>query len=67
MAWRSVNAMMLVDFNVGVELGQFAFVAVLPAVVWPAKPGRVAKLPQALSVVVALAGGFWLVERLFFA
>jgi hypothetical protein len=40
---------------------------VVPVVVWLAKPGRIAKLPQALSVVVALAGGFWLVERLFFA
>jgi hypothetical protein len=39
----------------------------MPVVVWLAKPGRLPKLPQALSVVVALAGTFWLVERLFFA
>ena len=50
------------------ELGQLAFVAVvMPIVVWLAKPGRFIALPQALSVVVALAGAFWLVERLFFA
>jgi hypothetical protein len=58
----------LIGFNVGVELGQLAFVAVaIPALIWLAKPGRIAKLPQALSVVVALAGAVWLVERLFFA
>ena len=58
----------LVGFNVGVELGQLAFVAVvMPVVVWLAKPGRFVALPQALSIVVALAGAFWLVERLFFA
>ena len=39
----------------------------VPVVVWLAKPGRIPKLPQPLSVVVALAGAFWLVERLFFA
>jgi hypothetical protein len=65
---RDAMVRALIGFNVGVELGQLAFVAVvMPVVVWLAKPGRVAKLPQALSVVVALAGGFWLVERLFFA
>jgi len=57
----------LIGFNVGVELGQLAFVAVvMPAVVWLAKPNRIARLPQALSVAVAMAGTFWLVERLFF-
>jgi hypothetical protein len=65
---RDAMVRALVGFNVGVELGQLAFVAVvMPIVVWLAKPGRVAALPQALSVVVALAGAFWLVERLFFA
>jgi hypothetical protein len=65
---RDAMVRALIGFNVGVELGQLAFVAVvMPVVVWLAKPGRFAALPQALSVVVALAGGFWLVERLFFA
>jgi hypothetical protein len=65
---RDAMVRALIGFNVGVELGQLAFVAiVMPVVVWLAKPGRIPKLPQALSVVVALAGAFWLVERLFFA
>ncbi len=65
---RDAMVRALIGFNVGVELGQLAFVAVvMPAVVWLAKPGRIAKLPQAISVVVAVAGAFWLVERLFFA
>ena len=65
---RDAMVRALIGFNVGVELGQLAFVAIaMPAVVWLAKPGRVARLPQALSVIVALAGTFWLVERLFFA
>jgi len=65
---RDAMVRALIGFNVGVELGQLAFVAVvMPIVVWLAKPGRFAALPHALSVVVALAGAFWLVERLFFA
>lgn len=64
---RDAMVRALIGFNVGVELGQLAFVAVvMPAVVWLAKPGRIARLPQAISVVVAIAGTFWLVERLFF-
>ena len=52
----------LIGFNVGVEMGQIAFVAVVtPVVVWLAKPGRIPKLPDALSVVAGLAGAFWLV------
>ena len=58
----------LIGFNVGVELGQLAFVAVvMPVVVWLAKPGRIPVLPQVLSVIVAVMGAIWLVERVFFA
>jgi hypothetical protein len=61
---REAMVRALVGFNVGVELGQLAFVAaVMPPLVWLAKPGRVARLPQALSVLVALLGAVWLVER----
>lgn len=57
----------LIGFNVGVELGQLAFVAaVMPVVAWLAKPGRVPLLPQALSVAVAAMGTLWLIERVFF-
>lgn len=55
----------LVGFNIGVELGQLAFVAVfLPLFIWASRPGRLPRLPQVLSVVVALVGAVWLVERL---
>jgi hydrogenase/urease accessory protein HupE len=55
----------LIGFNVGVELGQIAFViVVMPPLVWASRPGRLPRLPQALSVVVAAAGAVWLVERL---
>ncbi|MPZ33330.1 MAG: HupE/UreJ family protein [Rhodospirillales bacterium] len=55
----------LIGFNIGVELGQLAFVAVvMPPLVWLARPGRLPHLPQILSVIVALVGAVWLVERL---
>lgn len=58
----------LVGFNVGVELGQLAFVVVfLPLLVWASRPGRLPRLPQALSVLVAVVGAVWLVERIISA
>src|SRR5260370_37975777 len=64
---RDAMVRALIGFNVGVELGQLAFVAVvMPAMGWLAKPERIGRLPQALSVVVAMACAFWLVERLCF-
>jgi hypothetical protein len=55
----------LIGFNVGVELGQLAFVAVvLPPLVRASRPGRLPRLPQILSAVVAMIGAVWLVERL---
>ena len=55
----------LIAFNVGVELGQLAFVAaVMPPLIWASRPGRLARLPQVLSVLVAIAGAVWLVMRL---
>lgn len=54
----------LAGFNLGVELGQLVFVAVvMPPLVWLTKPGRLARLPQILSVLVAIMGAVWLVER----
>ena len=54
-ARRLVRA--LVGFNIGVELGQLAFVAVvMPPLVWASRPGRLPRLPQILSVIVALVG-----------
>jgi hydrogenase/urease accessory protein HupE len=62
---RDVLLRALVGFNIGVELGQLAFVAVvMPPLVWASRPGRLPRLPQTLSVIVALVGAVWLIERL---
>jgi hypothetical protein len=61
---RDAMVRALIGFNVGVELGQLAFVAVvMPAVVWLARPTRFPRLPQILSILVAVMGAVWLVER----
>jgi hypothetical protein len=61
---REAMVRALVGFNVGVELGQLAFVVVvMPPLVSLARPGRLARLPQILSVLVAIMGAVWLVER----
>ncbi|MBS0526791.1 MAG: HupE/UreJ family protein [Proteobacteria bacterium] len=61
---RAAMVRALVGFNVGVELGQLAFVAVvMPPLMWLSRPGRLARLPQILSALVAIMGGVWLVER----
>jgi hypothetical protein len=55
----------LIGFNVGVELGQIAFViVVMPPLAWVSRPGRLPRLPQILSVLVAGVGAVWLVLRL---
>jgi hypothetical protein len=58
----------LIGFNVGVELGQVAFVAVvMPPLAWASRPGRLPRLPQILSAAVAVVGAVWLIERLLAA
>ena len=58
----------LIGFNIGVELAQILFVAlVLPAIVWASRPGRLARLPQAMSIGAAVAGVTWLLQRVFFS
>lgn len=55
----------LIGFNIGVELGQLAFVAVvMPPLVWASRPGRLPRLPQILSGAVALIGIVWFVQRI---
>jgi hydrogenase/urease accessory protein HupE len=55
----------LLSFNVGVELGQLA----VAALVWPLlqalrkRPGIKAKLVPVGSLLVAIAGAYWLIER----
>ncbi|MGY4626759.1 HupE/UreJ family protein [Bradyrhizobium sp. USDA 4486] len=64
----------LAAFNVGVEIGQVAIVAiVLPMLSLfdrliaadPAKPVRAARLVYAVSAAISLVGGYWLFERVF--
>lgn len=55
----------LIGFNIGVELGQLVFVVVvMPPLVWASRPGRLPRLPQILSVIVAVVGAVWFVERI---
>jgi hypothetical protein len=62
---RDVLVGALIGFNIGVELGQLAFVAVvMPPLVWASRPGRLARLPQILSGVVVLIGIVWFVQRI---
>jgi hydrogenase/urease accessory protein HupE len=61
---REAMVRALIGFNLGVEVGQLAFVAVvMPPLVWLTRPGRLGWLPQLLSVIVVLMGTIWLVER----
>jgi hypothetical protein len=57
----------LFGFNLGVELGQAAVVAVLfPLVRWvQRRPDIHLRTVRALSVLLMAAGGWWLVERAF--
>ena len=57
--------MPLFSFNLGVELGQIAVtVMVLPVIWWLHKQAKIeAKLTFSCSVLIALAGSYWLLER----
>lgn len=58
----------LVAFNSGVELGQLSVAAIVLPVIWRLRSSesfRRVGLP-ACSVVVALAGGYWLLDRTVF-
>jgi hypothetical protein len=59
-------ALALLCFNAGVEAGQLAVAAALLPVVraMRARPAWQAKLVPACSVLIAIAGGYWLIERL---
>jgi hydrogenase/urease accessory protein HupE len=58
-------AVPLVSFNVGVELGQLVVAALLwPVLQWlRQRPELTKKLVPVGSLLVAIAGGYWLVER----
>jgi hypothetical protein len=57
----------LLSFNVGVELGQLAIVVmVYPIIRWSsAQPWHRRRMVYPVSVCAGLAGGYWLVERVF--
>ncbi|HXG47869.1 MAG TPA: HupE/UreJ family protein [Methylomirabilota bacterium] len=56
----------LVGFNVGVELGQIAIAALVLPLIWAVKdqPAFRTRMMPACSLLVALAGGFWLLQRM---
>jgi hydrogenase/urease accessory protein HupE len=60
-------ALALLSFNIGVETGQLAAAAVMVPVVWAirSRPAWQARLVPACSMLIAIAGGYWLVERLW--
>jgi hydrogenase/urease accessory protein HupE len=58
----------LFSFNLGVEIGQLAVVlpvAVLMAAIWSRSAATGRRVAQAGSLLVAAAGVFWFVERVF--
>jgi len=60
----------LFAFNLGVEIGQVVFVALIASVfIWIRSRSEAAgrRLVVAGSIVVILAGGFWFVQRVFFS
>lgn len=55
----------LFSFNFGVELGQIAIAALILPLIWKLreKPKIIPRFVTAGSVLIALAGGYWLIER----
>jgi len=62
-------ALPLFSFNLGVELGQIAIAALVLPLIWRLRKNEkfVRYGVPALSVIVALAGLYWLLERTLFA
>lgn len=61
-------AIPLVSFNLGVEVGQIAIAAILLPLIWKlrAKPQFIQRWIPACSALVALLGGYWFVQRVWF-
>lgn len=61
-------AMPLFSFNLGVELGQIAVAAIVLPMIWKLrnKPVFVQRWIPACSIAVALAGGYWFIQRVWF-
>jgi hypothetical protein len=60
-------AMPLFSFNVGVELGQIAVAAIVLPIIWQLRKREffLQRGVPACSVIVALAGAFWFVQRMW--
>lgn len=58
----------LFAFNFGVEAGQIAIAALALPLIWKLRqqPRFVVRYVPACSILIALAGGYWLIERTFF-
>jgi hypothetical protein len=58
-------AIPLLSFNLGVELGQVVIAGAALPLIWKLrdKPSFVARFVPVCSMFVAVAGGFWLIER----
>lgn len=58
-------ALPLLSFNLGVELGQIAIAALVLPLVWKLhqQPRFVPRYLPACSILIAIAGGYWLIER----
>ncbi len=58
-------AVPLVSFNLGVEIGQLAIAGLLfPIIIWLKKRSTFQqRLVPVCSILVAIAGGYWLIER----
>jgi len=55
----------LLSFNLGVEIGQIAIAALVLPLIWKLRQhsGFVIRYAPACSILIALAGGYWLIER----
>jgi hydrogenase/urease accessory protein HupE len=56
----------LVGFNLGVEIGQLSVAAIVLPILWQLRrhPTFVRRWVPACSVLVALAGSYWMIERI---
>lgn len=59
-------AIPLVSFNLGVEMGQIGVAAIALPVIWKLRthPVFAARYAPACSILISIAGGFWLIERM---
>src|SRR5262245_44405760 len=58
-------AVPLLSFNLGVEIGQIAIAAVVLPLIWKLRqrPHFIFRYAPACSLLIALAGGYWLIQR----